>query len=245
MIAPDSAPCSKCSTAPVWCRAGFVESAYYEGDKGRYCGPGLRKRCSVSVMRNGVSTCPDLISAPRDRPAAFGADHRASGDRAPLPLQRRPVRSPHLHRTFRRATGSMGASHGEAWLHPLSPRSGAWPADAAGEQRHTPARFAAGLTHWLTSSRLSTLILGASRRNHRYAASSASWKGAGRQAVAGESPRPAKPGWLMWRSCGNCPAARGTGCRSLMENASRAFLRNWRDSDRYQIARPNACTNCG
>jgi hypothetical protein len=29
------------------------------------------------------------------------------------------------------------------------------------------------------------------------------------------SPRPAKPGRLIWRSRGNCPAVRGTGCKSF------------------------------
>ena len=39
--------------------SGFVvESAYYEGDKADYCGPGVRKRWPVSIMRNRFPACP-------------------------------------------------------------------------------------------------------------------------------------------------------------------------------------------
>jgi succinate dehydrogenase/fumarate reductase-like Fe-S protein len=34
--------------------------------RGGYCGPGMRKHWSVSAMRNGFPTCPNLISAPQE-----------------------------------------------------------------------------------------------------------------------------------------------------------------------------------
>lgn len=53
-------------------RGFLVESVYYEGDKARYCSPRVRKRWSVSTVRNGFPKRPQPLSTTRDRFAAIG-----------------------------------------------------------------------------------------------------------------------------------------------------------------------------
>ena len=62
------------------------------------CGPGIQKRWSVSVVRNGFAACPSLVPPTPHRSAAFGADRTASGERPPLPLRCRALRAPNLLR---------------------------------------------------------------------------------------------------------------------------------------------------
>jgi hypothetical protein len=170
-------------------RGFVVESAYYEGDK-----------AVIAVRASGsVGLCPSCGSVSRrihsryrrrvtDLPLSAG--RRAAGDRTPLPLRRRLVRTPDLHRALRRRDiGFIGATHGETGLYRPSPRSGAWrstggrlrkTADAASEQGHAPARGPTpAAVRRLILSRSSASTTGPGGAIIDTLASSATWKGVG------------------------------------------------------------------
>lgn len=129
LIGEEAAPCSRHSSAPIWCRVGVVESAYFEG-VGHYCGP-----------------CRPVAPTGPSRPS--GAPQRRAGRRAkarPVPPHRasaQPAASS-ASRFLPRATSA-------AWLQKL-PYHRTWPSKC----RSSPRRpvFASQV-----SCRCSSLVL--------------------------------------------------------------------------------------